>query len=191
MLINQSFNCSALRLDGNHKRCFVQIHLNQNAVAWLKQAGSKDAELEQYVTDRAGKYFGIACGAVTPSPLLHPTHWDYGSIQDGQKPLNLRSINPVEPQPEPSPEPKPSDALSILRTQTGQGFPVLPVEPETTPEPPNRETDELAERVRELHARGVRTVKAIAWEIAGIKPSRSAKYRELSQLIKGILIEIG
>ncbi len=96
IVMNQSWNCTAIKLDGNHRNNFVGITINANADNYVQQkCGSNSFEsLRQWLfSERKDKYRAITFGAVSPRPLLHPTHHDYPKIEDGQPPQNLQPID--------------------------------------------------------------------------------------------------
>lgn len=95
IVMNQSWNCSAIKLDGNHRNNFVGIALNANAVNFINQkcsSTSYESLRDWALVERKDKYKAITFGAVSPRPLLHPTHHDYLTIEDGQPPQNLQPI---------------------------------------------------------------------------------------------------
>ncbi|MEC4807270.1 MAG: hypothetical protein SAJ12_22430 [Jaaginema sp. PMC 1079.18] len=95
IVMNQSWNCTAIKLDGNHRNNFIGIALNANAINYINQkCGSNSYEKlrDWALIERKDKYKAITFGAVSPRPLLHPTHHDYPKIEDGQLPQNLQPI---------------------------------------------------------------------------------------------------
>jgi hypothetical protein len=95
IVMNQSWNCTAIKLDGNHRNNFVGIALNANADNYVQQkcgANTFESLREWLFVERKDRYRAITFGAVSPRPLLHPTHHDYKTIEDGQPPMNLKPI---------------------------------------------------------------------------------------------------
>ena len=86
ILINHSFNCTALKIDSNHRNNFVGIFLNEAADNYVSRAGYANQKVKDWVTKtRANKYRAVITGAMKDSPILHPTHHDYVKVEDGQK----------------------------------------------------------------------------------------------------------
>ena len=86
ILINHSFNCTALKIDSNHRNNFVGIFLNEAADNYVSRAGYSNQKVKEWVIKtRVNKYRAVITGAMKDSPILHPTHHDYNKVEDGQK----------------------------------------------------------------------------------------------------------
>ena len=97
ILINHSFNCTALKIDSNHRNNFVGIFLNEAADNYVSRAGYANQKVKDWVIKtRVNKYRAVITGAMKDSPILHPTHHDYDKVEDGQKSKLLIELAPSE-----------------------------------------------------------------------------------------------
>ena len=97
ILINYSFNCSALKIDSNHRNNFVGIFLNEAADNYVRRGGYDNKKVKTWILkERVEKYRAVITGAMKYSPLLHPTHHDYAQVEDGQKSKTLVEIRPFK-----------------------------------------------------------------------------------------------
>ena len=97
ILINHSFNCTALKIDSNHRNNFVGIFLNEAADNYVSRAGYANQKVKEWVIKtRVNKYRAVITGAMKDSPILHPTHHDYAKVEDGQKSKLLIELVPSE-----------------------------------------------------------------------------------------------
>lgn len=95
IVMNQSWNTTAIKLDSNHRNNFVGIALNAACDNYVQQkCGAKTFDkLRDWVFgERKDKYRAITFGAVSPRAIRHPTHHDYQKVADGQPPQNLKTI---------------------------------------------------------------------------------------------------
>ena len=97
ILINHSFNCSALKIDSNHRNNFVGIFLNEAADNYVRRGGYDNRKVKTWILkERVEKYRAVITGAMKDSPILHPTHHDYAQVEDGQKSKTLVELRPFK-----------------------------------------------------------------------------------------------
>ncbi len=84
IILNQSWNCTSLKMNSGHRSNFIGVYLNREADRF---SSTKNAVLSEYLSELKGKYRAVVTGASDDSPMLHPTHDGYDRIRNKQPPL--------------------------------------------------------------------------------------------------------
>ncbi len=69
IILNQSWNCSSLKINSGHRSNFIGVYLNREADRF---ASTRNTELSEYLSELKGKYQAVVTGASDDSPMLHP-----------------------------------------------------------------------------------------------------------------------